>query len=53
MRKANINKIPFKCPHGKFSCPYVDTVNIIALKKCADCEFNKLKEIINENKSVR
>ena len=41
MKKLEKSKIPFKCPHGEFSCPYVDTINIIALKKCIDCEITK------------
>lgn len=44
MKKSKKSKIPFKCPHGEFSCPYVDTINISALKKCIDCEFNKLNK---------
>jgi hypothetical protein len=46
MKKKQINKIPFKCPYENFSCPYVDQVKIIALKKCIDCEYNKK---INKN----
>ena len=44
MSKKIKNKIPFKCPHHEFTCPYVDQIKIIALKKCIDCKFN-LKKI--------
>lgn len=30
-------KIPFKCPHQNFSCPYVDTYGML-MKSCSDCE---------------
>lgn len=42
--KKSKNNIPFKCPHHDFSCPYVDTLTITALKKCSDCEFNIKKK---------
>ncbi len=43
MGKKIKSSIPFKCPHHEFICPYVDQINIKALKKCIDCEFNVQK----------
>lgn len=34
--------IPFKCPHGEFSCDYVDTASSSLMQSCGDCPKNNL-----------
>ena len=34
--------IPFKCPNGDYSCPYVDTLTSTLDRDCKDCNYKEL-----------
>ena len=36
------NKIPFKCPKGDYSCPYVDTMTSTLDGDCNSCKYSPL-----------